>query len=130
MCKFVERVVILPCDFPVTCPLSSVSSLLDSLNAHLHEIIGCGFHVGGSLFFLGTPLLEWFERETKGNPTVFGLVLQGNKMERRSLFFFSSHPRDAEIGQAGEMQAEQGMGSLKWTTTSSKDQVSVFIEAR
>ncbi|CAJ1447365.1 unnamed protein product [Effrenium voratum] len=31
--------------------------------------------------------------------------------------------------KAGEMQAEQGMGSLKWTTTSSKDQVSVFIEA-
>eukprot|EP00434_Breviolum_minutum_P018890 symbB.v1.2.016660.t1/scaffold1250.1/size128898/2 len=31
--------------------------------------------------------------------------------------------------KAGEMQAEQGLGSIQWTTTAGPDQVSLFVEA-
>lgn len=31
--------------------------------------------------------------------------------------------------EAGEMQVEQGLGSIKWTATVGADEVNVFLEA-
>lgn len=36
----------------------------------------------------------------------------------------------SEVPEAGEMQVEQGIGSITWTTTAAPQEVCVFIEAK